>query len=216
MFNVCSGSPKTEFIRATIATCAAWDDPMARKNNHASHTTAKVIATRCENLRSRRRSSLGAKSWKRGMSVTTAYTPRIARSMMADVGCEATRPTNNPAATNLQRVSRRRTVDRMSRRRMNPRDCGDTWYCAHTAKRAVGKDAWRAIVGTNVARSSSKNARKVMPPATKGYQLRNSIGVVPLEPNKVRRTRKSPGQFAEYLVRSDGRRLNAPRFCASP
>src|SRR6266571_2520757 len=125
MFNVCSGSPKTEFIRATIATCAAWDDPTARKNNHASHTTAKVIATRCENLRSRRRSSFGPKSWKRGMS----------------------------------------------RRRMNPRDCGDTWYCAHTAKRAVGKDAWRAIVGTNVARSSSKNARKVMPPATKGYQL---------------------------------------------
>src|SRR6266571_4720081 len=199
MFNVCSGIPSSEFIRATIATCAAWDDPTARKNNHASHTTAKVIATRCENLRSRRTSSFRLKSWKRGMSVTTAYTPRIARRRIADVGCEATRPTNNPAATNLQRVSRRRTVDRTSRRRTNPRDCGDT------AKRAVGKDAWRAIVGTNVARSSSKIARKVMPPATKGYQLRNSIGVVPPEPNRVRRTRKAPGQFAEYLVRSDGR-----------
>src|SRR2546422_3606443 len=214
-FNVCSGIPIKLSIRVRTATRAASEEPTARKKSHVSHTIANVIATRWENRAFRAASSRGARRRSVARDDNTAYVASMLIRRIAEVGWETTRATKKREATARQCVARRWHVARIRRNRMNPRDCGDAWNCAHTANRAVGTDAWRAMDGSNVDRSSSKNARKVMPPTMNGYNMRKSRVGTPVAAARVQRARKAPGQFVEYAVGSSVRCPVRAKFWAS-
>src|SRR3989442_866998 len=153
-FKVCSGTERSSSIRARIAVRAASEDPAAKKKSQASHTVANVIATRNENSASRRAVSLGVEPRNRGMNERRANTPRIVRMRMAEVGWETTRPTNRPAEAIRHLVSVRRKVAKTRSARTKPNAWGEAWYWAHTANRAVGTAAARAVAGGNADRRS--------------------------------------------------------------
>src|SRR2546422_1062721 len=219
-FKVCSGRLIRCPIWPTIAVSAAWDEAVAWKYSHTNHVVAYANVTRRANREAslrrarsssdsfgrRGRSRPTAKDLTPARSPTTQIANRIPSRMRVDVGWETTSPTNRTALTVRQRVCRRQTTDRMRRRRMNPRDCGERWNCAQTANRAERTAPGAATEGGNVERRNAKIATNVRPPTTNGYIVRKDIAGTPAVVENIASTRNVPGQFAEYCPRFEAGR----------
>ena len=93
-------------------------------------------------------------------------------------------------------------IDMTSRTRTNPRDCGDRWNCAHTAKREARTALSPAKGRGKVERRKRKIARNVRPPDRKGYTWRKGMGAAAPTSIKMASRRNVPGQFAEYSPRA--------------
>ena len=197
-FTVFSGRLMRDPILVTIAVSAACDDPVARKYSHANHIVPYRMEIRRVNRALCRASSVAF----RGKKLRIESAARMLRRIRVDVGCIVTRPTNRRALTPRHREGRRHMTDITRRTRTKPRDWGERWYCAQTANSAAMTVAGPARGRGNVERRKTKIARKVRPPAMKGYAFRNSIGGDPTASERTESRRNTPGQFAEYSPRA--------------
>src|SRR5712691_12200339 len=102
------------------------------------------------------------------------------RRMSVEVGWDTTSPTKRAAQTARHRLSRRQMIERMRSMMTNPRDWGERWYWAHTAKNDVRTAADPATGWGKVERRNTNRARNVRAPAREGYTVSRSIGGIPL------------------------------------